>query len=97
VVRYPHTATITVVASTITDGELASETPTTQEIKGRREYAEGFSSRVQTASGDFTDLRAKFFTKAEKITGAEKLTVLGETFDIIRWDPLQTHSEIWLG
>jgi len=35
VVRYPHTATVTAVVTTVTDGEYASESETTTEIKGR--------------------------------------------------------------
>jgi len=96
-VRYPHTATVSVVQATITEGEYTSEDTTPQEIRGRLERSSGYSQRVKSPAGDWTDLQAKFFTKAEKITGAEKLTVEGQTFVIILWEQYQTYSEIWLG
>lgn len=95
VVRYPDAATVTAVVTTITDGEYASESTTTTDIKGRFEPSEGIT-RVPTPGGEYTDLKGKFFTKAEKITGAEKLTVNGTIYRIIYWYKYQTYAEIWL-
>jgi len=95
VVRYPHTAIVSVPATTVTDGKFASESNTTTEISGRFEPSEGIS-RVQDPDGEYTAIKARFFTKSEQITGAEKLTFNGETFRIHRWHQYQTHSEIWL-
>jgi len=96
VVRYPHTATVTSVVTTVTDGEYISESTTTSEIKGRIEPSEGFSARVKNPNGEYTDIKGKFFTKAEKIDGAEKLAVNGVIYTIIYWWDYQTYSEIWL-
>ena len=93
--RYPHTATITAVTTTITDGKAASETPSSSTIKGRLEPSEG-TSRVKDPDGEYTNIKGKFFTKSEAITGAKTLTVNGRTFQIIDWWPFQTYSEIWL-
>jgi hypothetical protein len=95
VVRYPHTATVTAVVTTVTDGEYASESETTTEIKGRIEPSEGIA-RVKKPNGEYTDIMGKFFTKADKIDGAETLAVDGVTYTIIYWWEYQTYSEIWL-
>lgn len=94
VVRYPHTATVHVVTTTITEGEAASEGDTTQEIKGRLEISTG--RRVQKAPGEYTELKGTFFTIVSEITGAKTLTVASETFNILRWIRYQTYSELWL-
>jgi len=95
VVRYPHTATVTVTVTTVTDGEYASETPTTSSIKGRFEPSGG-ATRVKNPNGEFIEVTGKFFTKAEVITGADTLAVDGMTFKILKWITYQNYSEIWL-
>lgn len=95
VVRYPHTATVTVMTTVTTNGETISETPSTTSIKGRFEPSEG-THRVKNPDGEYTDLKGKFFTKVDAITGARTLTVNGETFQIVRWYHWQTYRELWL-
>jgi len=95
VVRYPHTATVTSVATTITDGEWAFEDETTTDIRGRFEPSEG-TTRARKPDGEYVDIKGKFFTKAVVISGAEKLTVNGVIYNIIYWPQYQTYSEIWL-
>ena len=93
--RYPHTVTLTAVVTTITDGEFASESEVTSQIKGRFEPSEGVS-RVTDPDGEYTDIKGKFFTKAEKVTGAKKLSIEGVEYRILRWWEYQTYSELWL-
>jgi hypothetical protein len=94
VVRYPHTATVKVVETTVSEGEYSSESETDHTIKGRLELTE--PRRVKTPTGDYTDLKGTFFTKSEIISGAKTITVDSEEFNIIRWIQYQTNSEIWL-
>jgi len=95
VVRYPHTATVAATTTTVTDGKVASESTSNTSIKGRFEPSEGIT-RVKDPDGEYTEIRGKFFTKAEKIEGAKTLALEGETFRILRWHPYQTESEVWL-
>jgi hypothetical protein len=94
VVRYPHSATVHVVTTTITDGEYASESDVTQVIKGRLEYSA--ARRIEKAPGEYTDISATFFTIVKSVTGAKTLMVGSVTFVIIRWVDYQNYSEIWL-
>jgi hypothetical protein len=84
---------VTAVVTTITDGKFASESETTSEIKGR---IEPMIARVKKPDGEYTDISGKFFTKADKVTDAKKLSVNGVTYSIIYWWEYQTYSEIWL-
>ena len=93
VVRYPDSATVHVITTTITDGEYASESDSTQEIKGRLEYS---PARIKKESGEYTQLTATFFTIVRKITDAKKLTVDLKEFSIVDWMDYQNYSEIWL-
>jgi hypothetical protein len=93
VVRYPHTATVHVVTTTIADGEYSSESESTQDIKGRLEHS---SVRVKTSTGDYTQLAATFFTSVRKITNAKKLTIDSRVLSIVEWMDYQNYSEIWL-
>jgi len=95
VVRHPHTATVSVPTTTVTDGEFVSESDVDTLIKGRFEPSEG-ATRVKDPDGEYTDITGKFFTKSAKIDGAKTLTVNGETFRIIRWNEYQTYSELCL-
>ena len=93
VVRYPDSATVHVITTTITDGEYTSESESTQDIKGRLEYS---PVRVKTSTGEYTQLAATFFTIVRKITDAKKLTVDSRVFSIVEWMDYQNYSEIWL-
>ena len=95
VVRYPHTATVSVTTTTVTDGEFASESDANTIIKGRFEPSEG-ATRVKEPDGEYTDITGKFFTKSAKIDGAKTLTVDGVVYNIVYWPPYQNYSEIWL-
>ena len=93
--RYPHTATIAVVTTTVTGGKVASESTSSQSITGRFEPSEG-TKEVKDPDGNYTNLKGKFFTKTEAIAGADKLTVNSEVYRIIRWNEYQSHCELWL-
>lgn len=95
VVRYPHTATVTVSGATMVNGEYSSSNPANTTIKGRLD-ASGGNKRVKDPNGEYTEVTGTFFTKAEKVEGAETLTVDGRTYKILRWFLYQTYAEIWL-
>lgn len=93
VVRYPDSATVHVVTTTISEGEYYKESESTQDIKGRMEYS---PVRVKKSTGEYTQLAATFFTIVRKITDAKKLTVGSKEFSIVDWMDYQNYSEIWL-
>ena len=94
-VRYPDTATITAITDTISDGEYQGTDNETTDIIGRLELS-GVPARRRSSTGDWVESSATFFTNAEKIVNAKKLTTGGETFGIIAWTEFQSYSEIWL-
>jgi len=97
-VRYPHTGTVTIQTVTITAGEIASSVATTATIIGRLEVPKPNNSprRVKSSSGDWIDVRGRFFTKEKSVLNADKLTVNGVAYKIVSWVEYQTYSEIWL-
>jgi hypothetical protein len=95
VVRYPHTATVTASAVTVTGGEYVSSEDTTASITGRLQTS-GSPRKVKDPSGDWVETNRVFFTQAEKIENAQKLTVSGVDYKILLWEEKQTHSKIWL-
>ena len=94
-VRYPHTAVVTVSEASIVEGELSAATETTQIIKGRLELVTTQKS-VKTDNGDYVDLKGTFFTKADPITGASKIAIGEQNFSIVKWVEFQSYTEIWL-
>ncbi|MDA3918746.1 MAG: hypothetical protein PF690_17490 [Deltaproteobacteria bacterium] len=94
-VRYPHTAIVTASAVTVTAGEYASSADTTTSITGRMQSS-GAPSKIKDPSGDWIETNRVFFTQAENVENAEKLTVSGYDYRILLWEPKQSHSKIWL-
>jgi len=95
VVRYPHTATVTASAVTVTDGEYVSSINTDTTITGRLQTT-GSPRKVKSDSGDWVETNKIFFTQADKPDNADTLTVQGNTYRVIYWQEKQSHSKIWL-
>lgn len=94
-VRYPHTATVTASEVTVTDGEYDSSADTTTTINGRLQTT-GSPRKIKDPSGNIVETNRIFFTQAEEITNAEKLTIDGVDYSILDWEEKQSHSKIWL-
>lgn len=94
-VRYPHTAIVTVSAVTVTAGEYVSSTDTEATITGRLQTT-GSPRKIKDPSGNWIETNKVFFTQAEKTDNAATLTVDGNAYRILLWEPNQSHSKIWL-
>lgn len=95
-VRYPHTAIITVATGSMVKGAWVAGIPTTESIQGRFEPSNSSNIIRRNALGNEVVVQGQFFTKAKAIEGASILTITILALDakIICWEQFQTHSVI---
>lgn len=95
-VRYPHTASISVATGSVVKGAWVAGVPTTELIQGRFEPSNSNNIIRKNTLGNEVVVQGQFFTKATAISGATSLVIesLGLDRKIICWEQFQTHSVI---